>query len=29
LWNHEQWAAYVKEKTPQYDTLAAAAFRNP
>jgi MraZ protein len=29
LWDHERWAVYVREKTPQYDTLAAAAFRNP
>jgi len=27
LWDQQRWEAYVKEKTPQYDTIAAAAFR--
>jgi MraZ protein len=28
LWDQERWAVYLREKTPQYDTLAAAAFRS-
>src|SRR5436189_4744248 len=29
LWDRERWEAYRQEKSPQYDTLAAEAFRHP
>jgi MraZ protein len=27
LWDQQRWEAYQQQKTPQYDALAAAAFR--